>query len=115
MPARRLVAVVLGLLTLAPWCWFLYLAIEVRPWLLPKTTAPTPPPSLAPELLGDVLVHLLMAALIVVLTVFYFIHLFFARRGPRETRLLWAVALLFGNVLAMTLYWYLHVWREGEG
>jgi hypothetical protein len=36
-------------------------------------------------------------------------------RNPRlkdGQRLLWALALFFGNLVAMPVYWYWHIWRE---
>lgn len=44
------------------------------------------------------------------LVVFYLIHLYRTAHLQTGSRALWLVLIVFANILAMPLYWYLHVW-----
>ena len=47
------------------------------------------------------------------LMVYYIVHVFQNPRldDDKNTRLLWALVLFFGNMLAMPIYWYLNIWK----
>jgi hypothetical protein len=47
--------------------------------------------------------------IIVALSVFYLYHLFRNDRVAPETKPVWAVVLLMGNVFSMPVYWYVHI------
>lgn len=45
------------------------------------------------------------------LVAFYIVFLFKTDSVPKDQKALWAVVLFMGNLLAMPIFWYLHVWR----
>lgn len=48
------------------------------------------------------------------LMIFYMIDAFRNERVAQDKKVLWAVMLFFGNLLAMPIYWYLYIWREPD-
>ncbi len=62
------------------------------------------------------LLRLLTMLEVVVLLVIYICHVFKTDRVPQDKKALWAVVLFLGSVIAMPIYWYLHIWpRSGKG
>jgi len=59
--------------------------------------------------------HLLTMLLIMGLTVFYMVNVFRNDRVDKDKKVLWAVVLFMGNMIAMPIYWYLYIWREEKG
>ncbi len=57
--------------------------------------------------------HLLTMLLIMGLTVFYMVNVFRNERVDKDKKVLWAVVLFMGNMIAMPIYWYLYIWRDG--
>lgn len=57
--------------------------------------------------------HLLTMLLIMGLTVFYIVNVFRNNRVEKDKKVLWAVVLFMGSIIAMPIYWYLYIWREG--
>ena len=57
-------------------------------------------------------IHFLTIILIIVLLFIYIKDVFKSRRIAQDKKALWAVALFFGNMIAMPIYWYLHIWKE---
>lgn len=58
-------------------------------------------------------VHLLTILLIMGLTVFYIVNVFRNDRVNKDMKVLWAVVLFMGSMVAMPIYWYLYIWRDG--
>ncbi len=56
-------------------------------------------------------VHFLMFLYTGLLFAFIFIHLFGNRNLSRDRKILWALFLIGGNIVAAPLYWYFHVWK----
>ena len=56
--------------------------------------------------------HLLSMLLIMGLTVFYIVNVFRNDRVNKDMKVLWAVVLFMGSLLAMPIYWYLYIWRD---
>jgi hypothetical protein len=46
------------------------------------------------------------------LTAVYMVHLFKTDRVENDKKVLWAVVLFMGNMLAMPVYWHLNIWRD---
>lgn len=61
-----------------------------------------------------ILLHLLTMLLIIGLTVFYMVDVFRNDRVDKDKKVLWALVLFMGNVIAMPIYWYLYFWQGGE-
>jgi hypothetical protein len=56
--------------------------------------------------------HLGTMLIMVALLAFYIVHVFKNPALAGDKRVLWAVVLFMGNVIAMPVYWFLYVWRE---
>lgn len=56
--------------------------------------------------------HLLTMLLMMGLTVFYIVNVFRNDRVVKDMKVLWAVVIFLGNIIAMPIYWYLYIWRE---
>ncbi len=46
------------------------------------------------------------------LLVFYIYNLFKNENVKSDQKVLWALVLFMGNMMAMPIYWYLYIWRE---
>jgi hypothetical protein len=58
--------------------------------------------------------HFLTMLLIMGLTVFYIVNVFRNERVEKDKKVLWAVVLFMGNMIAMPIYWYLYIWQDGK-
>ena len=56
--------------------------------------------------------HMLTILLVLGLTVFYIVDIFKNERVEKDKKVLWAMVIFFGNMVAMPVYWYLYVWKE---
>lgn len=61
-----------------------------------------------------VMLHFVTMLEIIALLVYYIHHLFKTDAIPQDKKALWAVVLFMGNVIAMPVYWYLHIWKPLE-
>jgi len=55
--------------------------------------------------------HLLTMLIITGLTIFYIVDVFKNIRVEKDKKVLWAVVIFLGNVIAMPIYWYLYIWK----
>lgn len=46
-----------------------------------------------------------------VLLATYIVYIFKTHYVPKDKKALWAVVIFLGNMFAMPIFWYLHVWR----
>ncbi len=58
--------------------------------------------------------HFLTMLWVMGLMVFYIVDVFRNDRVEKDKKVLWAVVLFLGNMLAMPVYWYLYIWREPD-
>jgi len=56
--------------------------------------------------------HILTMLWLMALTVFYMVNVFRNERVDKDQKVLWAVVLFMGNIIAMPIYWYLYIWKE---
>ncbi len=56
--------------------------------------------------------HLLTMLWIMALTVFYMVNVFRNDRVDKDKKVLWAVVIFMGNMIAMPIYWYLYIWKQ---
>jgi len=56
--------------------------------------------------------HLFTMLWILALTVFYMVNVFRNDRVDKDKKVLWAVVIFMGNMIAMPIYWYLYIWKE---
>ncbi len=59
--------------------------------------------------------HLLTMLWIMALTVFYMVNVFRNELVDKDKKVLWAVVLFMGNMIAMPIYWYVYIWKEVPG
>ena len=58
--------------------------------------------------------HLLTMLWIMALTVFYIVHVFRNEHIDNDKKVLWAVVIFMGTIIAMPIYWYLYIWLKGN-
>ncbi len=56
--------------------------------------------------------HLIMMLWMIGLAIFYIVNVFRNERVQENRKVLWAVVIFFGSMIAMPIYWYLYVWSE---
>ncbi|HKO97428.1 MAG TPA: hypothetical protein VJU86_10570 [Pyrinomonadaceae bacterium] len=56
--------------------------------------------------------HLLTMLWMIALTVIYMVNVFRNDRVEKDKKVLWAVVLFMGSIIAMPIYWYLYIWKE---
>jgi len=56
--------------------------------------------------------HLLTILLTMGLTVYFIVDVFRNARVDKDKKVLWAVVIFLGNMIAMPIYWYLYIWKE---
>lgn len=56
--------------------------------------------------------HLFTMLWLMGLTVFYMVNVFRNDRVDKDKKVLWAVVIFMGNMIAMPIYWYLYIWKE---
>ena len=49
---------------------------------------------------------------IMALTIYYMVNVFRNDQVDKDKKVLWAVVLFMGNMIAMPIYWYLYIWKE---
>jgi hypothetical protein len=59
--------------------------------------------------------HLFTMLLGMALTVFYMVNIFRNDRVDKDKKVLWAVVIFLGSMIAMPIYWYLYIWKEAAG
>jgi hypothetical protein len=79
---------------------------------LKRIVGPVPPDGLPIGVVIVVGVHIATIALGGGVTLFYMWYAFRGGRVPREKRMLWAMALLFGSIFAIVPFFWRYVWPE---
>ncbi|HVZ79575.1 MAG TPA: hypothetical protein VHE12_02095 [bacterium] len=78
----------------------------------------TPPPDFPKEMFVGIFLFygLILAgvALGFLIVISYFIHMVRTDRLNKDQRTMWAVLFVIFRTLAMTVYWFIHVWPEEE-
>ena len=59
-------------------------------------------------------VHLAVMAIMFALMIFYVVYLFRMTRQTEAQKILWALFLFIGNIIAFPVFFYLYIWREAE-
>jgi hypothetical protein len=49
---------------------------------------------------------------VVVLMVIYIVNVFKNDRVDKDKKVLWAIVLFMGSMIAMPIYWYLYIWKS---
>ncbi len=114
MRLNRPLALLVALLTLAPWAYMVFFVSHVMSQFATFPNSPRPPDQFFREFNTIFRIHMLVMALMLGLTVFYIVHVFRTDRVPADKKALWAVVLFLGNLLAMPFYWYFYMWPKAE-
>jgi hypothetical protein len=56
--------------------------------------------------------HVLTILWIWALIAFYMVNVFKNDRVDKDKKVLWAIVLFMGHMMAMPVYWYLYIWRD---
>ncbi len=111
----RPLALVIALLTLAPWAFIVFFFVTFSTVFAQAQTVQTGGgPSNEFFRNFDRIFHLqlLGTGWIVALLIFYIVHLFRTSRVPSDKKALWAVVLLLAHLFAMPVYWYFYIWPK---
>ncbi|HEX7334478.1 MAG TPA: hypothetical protein VF290_23455 [Pyrinomonadaceae bacterium] len=106
---KQLTKLLLGLLTLWPFAYvILFFVVILAEFFMAGSGQPGPPPLIA--LIFPL--HILTMLLIMALLVFYIVNVFRNNRVENDKKVLWAVVLFMGGMIAMPIYWYMYIWKE---
>jgi len=56
--------------------------------------------------------HIFTMLLTMGLTIFFIVDVFKNVRVDKDKKVLWAIVIFLGNMIAMPIYWYLYIWKE---
>ena len=105
---KQLIKLLLGLVTLWPFAYLiLFFVVVFNEFLNPGTEQLGPPPVIALILP----LHFLTMLVIPALLVFYIVNVFKNDRVEKDKKVLWAVVLFMGSMIAMPIYWYVYIWK----
>ena len=115
---KRPAKLLLGALTIWPIIYGMLFLCSVFGLILWQVSHPNPPPPRPPTappvwVIGLVAAHLGTILEMFALGVFYMYHLYHNDRIENQLKAFWAVIIFLGNMIAMPVYWYLYVWRDG--
>jgi hypothetical protein len=111
MRVSKLLAILIGLFTVWPPVYMLIFFSFILGSFMRLTNSKDPAdPFRSFRLL--MAAHLATMLIMMVLLVFYIVHVFKNPALVGDKRVLWAVVLFMGNIVAMPIYWFLYVWRE---
>lgn len=57
------------------------------------------------------LIHFLTVLLAIGLQVYYIINVFRNGNVDKDQQIVWVLALFFGGIIAMPIYWYMNIWK----
>jgi len=107
-------AIVVLVLTLAPWAYFVFFFAHFMAKLPMDPSAAAPPAEFFQAFNTIFRLQLIIMASLIGLLVFYIVHVFRTDRVPADKKALWAVVLFLGHLLAMPVYWYLYMWPKSD-
>jgi hypothetical protein len=110
---KKLTKLLLGLATLWPFFYmiFFFLFVVSAFAFIPGSSGDESRLPLSMALILPL--HLFTMLMMVALTTIYIVNVFRNDRVEKDKKVLWAVVLFMGNMIAMPIYWYLYIWREG--
>jgi hypothetical protein len=108
---KKYTKILLGLATLWPFLYiiFFFLFIFSSILFMPGSGENESGPPFFFALLFAL--HFLTMIWIMGLTVFYMVNVFRNDRVDKDKKVLWAVVIFMGNMIAMPIYWYLYIWK----
>jgi hypothetical protein len=106
MELSRPVAAILGAISIWPAAYFLFFIALMFSAALGQEERVG---SLFPAFF---VVHIVTMLVTIGLLVFYIVHLFKNEQLSGDRRVLWAIVLFMGHVIAFPVYWYLYIWKS---
>ena len=55
--------------------------------------------------------HFLTMLILFGLLIFYVVNVFRNALIESDKKVLWLIVIFFGNIIAMPVYWYIHIWK----
>ena len=107
---NRVKAILIGLAT----CWpFLYMSVFVATFVSSFFSIASKG---GESLLGRHFavffgLHILTMLVSLGLMIYFIVHLFRSSSIPNDKKPLWAIILFMGGIVAMPIYWFLHIWK----
>lgn len=109
---KKWLKILLGLATLWPFVYMIIFFVVIISTLIfmPNQEAE----GSGPPMFFAVIIplHLLTMLWIIALTIFYIVNVFKNDLVDKAKKVLWAVVIFMGSLIAMPIYWYLYIWRE---
>lgn len=109
---NKSIKILLGLATLWPFVYIILFLVFVFStiFFMPGTRGDeSGPPFFFAAFMA---VHIFTMLWIMALTVFYMVNVFKNDRVEKDKKVLWAVVIFMGSMIAMPIYWYLYIWKE---
>jgi hypothetical protein len=108
---QKTTKLLLGLATLWPFAYLvLFFVVIVATTVFGPGSPEQPGP---PPLIALILpLHFLTMLWVVVLMVIYIVNVFKNDRVDKDKKVLWAIVLFMGSMIAMPVYWYLYIWKS---
>ena len=109
---NKTLKILLGLATLWPFVYLFLFFVFIFSTVLfmPKSGGEESGPPFF--FMAFMAVHILTMLWIMALTVFYMVNVFRNDRVEKDKKVLWAVVIFMGSMIAMPIYWYLYIWKE---
>ena len=109
---KKSTKILLGLLTLWPFLYMILFFLFVFSTILfmPGQGREESGPPLF--FVVFIALHLFTMLWIMALTIFYMVNVFRNDRVDKDKKVLWAVVIFMGSLIAMPIYWYLYIWKE---
>ena len=108
---KKSTKILLGLATLWPFVYMILFFIFVFSSILFMPSQPGEQSGPPFFFVVFIALHLLTMLWIMALTVFYMVNVFRNDRVDKDKKVLWAVVIFMGSIIAMPIYWYLYIWR----
>ena len=113
MDNRRLMLLLVGLLSLAPGAWCILFATAWLPRLMTLGQPGGIPSEVYLRVFDIALrIHAVAALLTLGLGIGFLLVVFRTARVPPDKKPIWAALLIVGNIVAFPVFWYFYVWRK---
>lgn len=101
--------ILLGIASLLPWIYIVYF-IRFALKLLDATSVEE-----SDALFNQMLIpHFSAMVLSLLLLAIFIIHIVKNNRLSETAKLFWGIVIVFGNLVGMPIYWFLHIWRDSQ-
>lgn len=97
----------LGLLTLLPWLYMVYFVQFAFKFLDANSVEESD--ALFEQMLTP---HVLVTTMSLILLAIFIVHIVKNNQLDETKKLIWVLVVLFGNMIGMPVYWYMHIWRN---